>query len=213
VKITSFNGPALGSPTWSPDGRWIALDCARGRHQIYVVPADGGAPPRNISNSSSADSTPSWSHDGDWIYFDSDRSGRYEVWKMRSDGGTAIRVTHSGGGRAIPSPDGRFVYFRKSLSGTVSDEGAPLMRVPADGGEEVQMVPRIRGFTVTEKGLYYSTPQKTIEFLDTSSGKVSNLSTLDRAPTLLSASPDDAYVLFPRVGRNIRDLMLVEGFR
>ncbi len=26
VQLTSFNGPELGSPRWSPDSRWIAFD-------------------------------------------------------------------------------------------------------------------------------------------------------------------------------------------
>src|SRR5262249_16913531 len=99
MRVTSFNGPVVGTPTWSPDGSQIALDCARGRHQIYVVPADGGTPPRNISNSLSADASPSWSRDG-WIYFSSDRSGRYELWKVPSDDGTPVQVTHLGGGKA-----------------------------------------------------------------------------------------------------------------
>jgi hypothetical protein len=84
------------------------------------------------------------------------------------------------------------------------------MMLPVEGGEEVQVLPRVRGFDVTRKGIYFSV-QNAIQFLDKSSGKVSTLAT-DRTAHLC-ASPDNTYLLYPQVDRDFRDLMLIEGFR
>jgi Tol biopolymer transport system component len=53
---------------------------------VYVVRADGGKP-LQLTNDRSSNFGASWSRDGEWIYFASDRSGRFEVWKMLSQGG------------------------------------------------------------------------------------------------------------------------------
>src|SRR5438270_6984401 len=52
------------SPTWSPDGRWIAFASDRdGRSGVYVMRADG-TDTRRISVSKTGDGAPSWSPDG-----------------------------------------------------------------------------------------------------------------------------------------------------
>jgi len=228
-QLTKFAGPWDEGPRWSPDGHWIALDSrASGNPEVYVIAADGGSP-RRLTNSPDSNVHPSWSHDGRWIYFASDRSGRYEVWKMPRDGGEAIQVTHAGGFVTFESADGKYLYYTKfNLRGPV-----PLFRMPAGGGEEVQIVPRIESydlFCVTSKGVYFVPPPpdaNTIQFLDSASGKVSRLATLDkqaagayRSAILdkpvaggLAVSPDDAYVVWSQIDRNTFNLMLVEGFR
>jgi len=79
---------------------------------IFIVDAQGGAP-HQLTNEPSSEGVPSWSRDGHWIYFASDRTGRYQVWKMASKGRPAVQVTHRGGFAAIESPNGRFVYYAK----------------------------------------------------------------------------------------------------
>ncbi|MGA2772866.1 MAG: protein kinase [Bryobacteraceae bacterium] len=213
VQITSFDGPILGSPSWSPDGRWLALDCAKGGYRIYVVSADGGTP-RPLTDYPAHGNTPSWSSDGRWIYFASDRSGRYEVWKVPKDGGTAVQVTHSGGGKAFESPDGKYLYYYDRAPGVA---GGSLCRMPVEGGEKVQILPQVNpfGFAVTAKGIYFRAPgERTIQFRDTATGKVRTLATVDTFfGAGMSASPDDAYVVWCQTDRNTQDLMLVEGFR
>lgn len=213
MQITSFDGPMVGSPRWSPDGRWLALDCAKGGYQIYVVSADGGTP-RPLTDHPADGNTPGWSRDGRWVYFASDRSGRYEVWKAPKDGGAAVQVTRSGGGTAFESPDGKYIYYYNRAPGV---DGGSLCRMPVEGGEGVQILPLVghHSFAVTAKGIYFNVPpERTIQFRDTATGKVSTLATADLPLSVgMSASPDDAYVVWPQVDRNTRDLMLVEGFR
>ena len=181
---------------------------AEGRYEIYVVAADGGAP-RNITHDPADDINPSWSRDGRWIYFASNRGGRYEVWKAPKDGSEAVQVTRSGGLRLYESPDGKYVYYTKHVQ-----EG--LFRMPAEGGEEVQVLPVSLGFGMAAKGVYFMPDVRTIRFLDTATGKVSTLVALEKPAVpaiIVGVSPDDAYVVWAQVDRDTQDLMLVEGFR
>src|SRR5262249_47702474 len=143
--------------------------------------------------------------------FTSDRSGQAEIWKMPAAGGQATQVTRSGGAAAQESPDGKYIYY-------VKEPGPPsLFRMPVKGGEEKQVLPHIYGwssFGVTGKGVYFCREGKTIQFLDTTTGKVSTLLTPDKPISgALSVSPDDTYVVWQQMDRNNQDLMLVEGFR
>jgi Tol biopolymer transport system component len=215
-QLTNFGGPTGGTPRWSPDGRWIALDSrASGNSEIYVIAADGGAP-RRLTNTPHDSMIPNWSHDGQRIYFASDRSGRYEVWKMPRDGGEAIQVTRAGGYAMFDPPDGKYLYYTK-----FNPQGPqPLFRMPAGGGEEVQVVPGVRSWEllcVTSKGVYFAPPEpggNAIQFLDAASGKVSTLATPDKPVNSgLAVSPDDAYVVWSQNDRQTINVMLVEGFR
>jgi dipeptidyl aminopeptidase/acylaminoacyl peptidase len=186
-----------------------------GNPEIYVMAADGGAP-RRLTNTPHNNMIPSWSRDSRWIYFASDRSGRYEVWKMPHDGGEAIQVTRAGGFATFEPPDGKYLYYTK-----FNPQGPqPLFRMPAGGGEEVQVVPGVRSWQllcVTSKGVYFAPPgpsANTIQFLDAVSSKVSTLATPDKPLNSgLAVSPGDAYVVWSQVDRQTFSLMLVEGFR
>jgi len=206
-QITHFDGPQCGTPRWSPDGRSLAVfSTAEGQHSIYVVAADGGNP-RRVTNYPANDIRPSWSHDGLWVYFGSDRSGQYQIWKVSKDGGEPVQVTRSGGNAAFESPDGKYLYYDK-----FSQPG--LYRMPAQGGEETQILRGPVGvYALTSKGVYFYSDAKTIQFLDTATGKVSTIAALDKPSGFLTASPDDAYVVWSQTDRNTVDLMLVEGFR
>jgi dipeptidyl aminopeptidase/acylaminoacyl peptidase len=163
-----------------------------------------------MTNHPANDMLPSWSRDGRWIYFDSDRSGRNEIWKIPAGGGQAVQVTRSGGVAALESPDGNIYYLKGSGR-------SALFKIPVGGGEEKQVLPAVTNwnyFGVTAKGVYFKPDGSTIQFLDTATGKVSTLATLDKpAGGGMCVSPDDAYVVFGQVDRNTTDLMLVEGFR
>ena len=54
---------------------------------------------------------PRWSHDGRWVYYCSNRTGRLEIWRVRSEGGVSEQVTREGGFEIQESRDGKFLYF------------------------------------------------------------------------------------------------------
>ena len=156
LQLTHFN-PSTGTPRWSPDGQQIVFDSRpAGNADIFVIDSQGGAP-RTLTSEPSNEVVPSWSRDGRWIYFASDRTGRSEVWKMPSTGGSAARVTRHGGFAAFESPDGKFLYYAKGLT------GPGIWRIPTNGGEEVELI------SSPEAGHwgYWAVAKNGIYFLDT----------------------------------------------
>jgi Tol biopolymer transport system component/DNA-binding winged helix-turn-helix (wHTH) protein len=228
-QLTSIGGPQTGAPHWSPDGRWLAFDARpEGVAQIYKIPADGGTP-RRLSSGITDDFTPSWSHDGNWIYFASSRTGRWEIWKMSAQGGPAVQLTKDGGYWPEETLDGRAIYYAKP-------EKPGLFRVPAEGGNEVQVLPRLpnpQAWALSARGLYFFEPRDHNALSNTLAafrqplspavlrfeefGKPPSQPILElereRFPRLgMCVSPDGTYVLgswFQIRG----DVMLVEHFR
>ncbi|MCX6628124.1 MAG: hypothetical protein NTW28_10910, partial [Candidatus Solibacter sp.] len=202
-------GLSCGAPRWSPDSRWLTFSCnPEGHIEIYVMPADGGAP-RRVTHFDATNNISSFSQDGLWIYFASDRSGRYEVWKTPAKGGEAVQVTRSGGYGAFESTDGNLYYTKYPAP-------SPLFRMPVGGGAEAQVLPKVvhfSAFAVTKEGIYSSPDGRTIQFLDTASNKTVNLAWDEPFEFFLCVSPDGAYVLTSQIDRNATNLMLVEGFR
>ena len=60
---------SVGSPSWSPDGKWIVYYVQAGQSGIYVVSADGEH--SQLSRTTSGETRPSVSPDGKWVYFPS----------------------------------------------------------------------------------------------------------------------------------------------
>jgi serine/threonine protein kinase/dipeptidyl aminopeptidase/acylaminoacyl peptidase len=211
-QVTSFGGPEGGAPRWSPDGTQIVYDSrVLGQAEIYMTGAHGG-PSRNLTNHPAQDLVPSWSRDGRWIYFTSERSGRSEVWKMPAQGGEALQVTRQGGMGPLESADGGHVYYLRA---------GGLWKVPAGGGEEAWVLDSVIAwfhFTVTAEGIYFN-PRPDAEgryslwFHRFSTGKPTRIADIDKPPFGLSVSPDGRWILYSKLDRLERHLMLVENFR
>ena len=163
-QLTSFGGPNVTTPRWSPDGTQIAFDSdAGGQYDIWVIDAAGGKP-RRMTNHPANDGNPSWSGDGRWIYFDSARTGQQQVWKMPASGGDPVQVTFDGGFAPVESPDGKFLYYFKDLMDT------DVWRIPTDGGQASKVLERVseyRDLVVLEGGLLFVSGRNTssLQFL------------------------------------------------
>ena len=156
---TEFYGKpdtVMGSPTWSPDGQRIAFDMSvDGQIDIFTIGIRGGQPVR-LTTDPAGDWFTNWSRDGKWVYFCSARTGRMEVWKAPSGGGAPIQVTSDGGTRAEESPDGRYLYYPNTFG-----QSPELWRANTSGGPPEKVLDGIQNlsFTVTEKGIYFVSPE------------------------------------------------------
>jgi len=211
VRLTNFSAPITGSPRWSPDGQWIVFDSNKeGQFEVYRMRANGGAPER-LTRHAATDGVPSYSRDGRSIYFMSSRSGSNQVWKMDANGQHPRQITRHGGYLAFESYDRRWLFYSRA------DGDSPLYRVPVDGGEETQVLPRVNefGFCVTRKGILFSTGEHAagIEFLNPETGKIVALFQPELQMTVgLDLSPNQRHLLFPQRESSGSDLMLVENF-
>jgi serine/threonine protein kinase/WD40 repeat protein len=215
-QLTSF-GAETGTPRWSPDSTRIAADSnVGGTTHIYIIDTRDGTS-RELTTGAGDDRIPSWSSDGKWIYFASNRTGEYETWKVAVDGGSAVRISRGGGYGGFESPDGRFFYYVKG-----SEPPYSVWRMPSRGGEERQIIPRIRGwyaFSVADDGIYYipesaSQKQFWIRFRSFSTDREQTIAEVAQQPGMgFAMSPDRHWFLFaPSESRN-GDLMLVDNFR
>jgi eukaryotic-like serine/threonine-protein kinase len=217
VQMTSFDGPVVTTPRWSPDSKRIAFDSnAAGEYDVYVVDADGGKPKRMTTDPAN-DGNPSWSPDGQWIYFDSARAGEQQVWKMPTKGGEAVQVTKDGAYAPRVSPDGKFLYYTKTLSST------SLWKVPIEGGEPSKVIEHLSDYenvAIVKSGVYFAPADdaigisSSIQFLQFDTNNISNVTTFEKSFVYgLTVSPDGAWILYSPVQEFRSELMLVENFR
>ncbi len=221
-QVTNMTGGAAGSARWSPrSGRQLAFEFGSGmQSQIYTVSVDGGKP-HPLSNATSINMFPSWSHDGKWIYFG--REGENpQIWKVPSQGGAAVQVTHAWADVAVESPDGEWLYYAFAGRGGAGYDGrSGLWKMPVGGGPETNVVmEKIEdaNFAVTEHGVYFTPSHlredgSSIQFLNFATDTIQEIAKPAKSVDAgLSISPDGKSILFVQVDHAGSNLMLVEGF-
>ena len=219
MQLTRGPGREQCSPTWSPDGRRIAFDsqAADGTWHVYVVDAVGGNP-RLLTPSAAIDAVPTWSQDGQWIYFASNRSGRFEIWRIGAEGGEAAQVTRAGGFSSVVSADGGTLYYVKQETGI-----QPLFSLPANGGDERQVpgvLTSVKAFAVADDGLYYWAPREAgqpgriLNVLDLRRESVREIARIDTDVHYgQTISRDGRTILFSVRKPANSDVFLIENFR
>jgi dipeptidyl aminopeptidase/acylaminoacyl peptidase len=135
-RIESASTPAI-----SPDGRWVVfvrnttVEAENRRHsELWIVPADGSAPPTRLTTPAFSASAPRWSPDGKLLSFRSSRSaaaageaepragrggrgggaGGNDIWFLRMDrpSGEAFQIPGVEGAPVF-SPDNRWIAFTR----------------------------------------------------------------------------------------------------
>jgi Tol biopolymer transport system component/DNA-binding winged helix-turn-helix (wHTH) protein len=205
VYLTKIDRGWVGSPHWSLDGKWIAMDYRPGDHsQIWAVDSEG----RNF-HAVIADQfenfVPRWSRDGRSIYFTSNRSGEWQLWKLDLASGQKIQITDNGGISALESYDGSTLYYAKR-------EFAGLFRRPISGGPEVRVTNALHvgdwgAFAVTESGIYFidseAAPQATLYYYAIRTGRSNAVLPLEGIPDhqvpVLTASRDGRRIAYTQL--------------
>jgi Tol biopolymer transport system component/DNA-binding winged helix-turn-helix (wHTH) protein len=219
VQVTSFGGPATGSPHWSPDSGRIIFESRNA--ELYIVNVDGGQL-RRFSTGTPNALSPFWSADGRWIYFATQRPDA--IWKVPVEGGAAVRLTKEGGYDPKESADGTRVFY------VVRDKGAKLSEqiwsVPTEGGEErYEVMTTNARWAPAQGGIYFlddadSGSPGRLSFFDFATRHVQKLAELGTGayfPAYLSMgiSPDGRAIFYSQVDKNnfVADIMLVEGYQ
>ncbi len=117
----------VGAPAISPDGRWAVVAVTEPSYteteqstDLWIVPTDGGAPPRRLTSTRGGEGGAVWSPDGRRLAFGARREGD-EVGQVYvldvAQGGEAQRVTTLSTGARAPRwrPDGDAILFTSDV--------------------------------------------------------------------------------------------------
>jgi Tol biopolymer transport system component len=148
------NGPAsrvtsaLGSftITISGDGSRMAYDVVRANSNIWMTNIGAStsmSSSQQITRDNQKIESLGLSPDGKWLAYDSDRSGNFDIYKARLDGGEPVQLTTNTANEFGPSwsRDGQRVAFHSSRSGNrdiylVSAEGTGETAVTSGPAED-----------------------------------------------------------------------------
>jgi Tol biopolymer transport system component/DNA-binding winged helix-turn-helix (wHTH) protein len=219
LQLTSFNHGHLGTPRWSPDGKFVAFDRNKASHgQIYLVDSEG----RNLHALTSGNYdnvVPSWSRNGKGVYFASDRTGDWQVWRRELSSGKETQITQHGGFAAFESYDAKALYYSKF-------ERGGIWKVPAGGGQEERVTDSLHvgyysHFAVTDHGLYLVDSDAkggpAIMYYDFQTGRLSPLMTFKQSPSPwfpnLAASRDGRTLFYAQVEFENNMISMVENFQ
>ncbi|MDB6044784.1 MAG: prolyl oligopeptidase [Gammaproteobacteria bacterium] len=126
----------VGTPVASPDGKWVVFSVMEPSYDpdkevsdLWILPADGSASPRRLTNTKATESGPSWSQDSHSIAFATKREGDEVEQIYVLDlvaGGEARRLTDFSTGASNPKwrNDGKAILFESSVYPNALDDDA-----------------------------------------------------------------------------------------
>ena len=125
----------VGSPVPSPDGKWVitavsepAYDEKDEVSDLWILPADGSAPPRRLTSGRGSEGGAAWSPDSRKLAFTAKRDGdeAAQIYVLDLAGGEAQRITSQTLGARAPkwSRDGHRILFEGSSYSSAIDEAA-----------------------------------------------------------------------------------------
>jgi len=149
----------VGSPSVSPDGRHVvfsvtepAYDAKDQSSDLWIVPVNGSAPPRKITQTKGGEGGAEWNPDSQRLIFSARREGDEASQLYVLDlaaGGEAQRITNLTLGARSPkwSPDGTQVMFISDVYPEATDEAA-IKRVSKERKDRKYNVRRYDGFPI-----------------------------------------------------------------
>ena len=120
------------SPTWSPDGRWIAFAMAG---DIWRIPAEGGTA-EQLTRGPRYHFEPDWSPDGSRIVMTVETGDGLDIALLEVEGGEVTLLVEGGAVDVQPAwgPEGRFVYF------ATAGRGMDIHRIDVAAGRREEVV-------------------------------------------------------------------------
>jgi TolB protein len=107
-------------PSWSPDGKHLALvqGDRRGNTDIVILDLASGRA-RRLTDSNCINTDPTWNPAGNQLAFTSDREGGPQVFLMQDDGSNVRRLTQEGTYNGSPawSPSGSMIAYVSRFEG------------------------------------------------------------------------------------------------
>ncbi|HET7712780.1 MAG TPA: S9 family peptidase [Thermoanaerobaculia bacterium] len=126
----------VGAPSASPDGKWVVFSVTDPSYDekeqstdLWIVPADGSAAPRQITFTKAGESDVNWAPDSRRILFSAKREGddAAQIYMLDiASGGEAQRMTAISTGARTPqlSPDGKHLLFASVVHPQTADDEA-----------------------------------------------------------------------------------------
>jgi serine/threonine protein kinase/Tol biopolymer transport system component len=161
-------------PIWlfvSRDGRTILFNSrATGSSNLWTMPVDGSAPPRQITAfPGNTVMHSSLSPDGARIAYASNQTGNSEIWVINVDGSNPVQITHDPGEDFWPfwSPDGAWLAF-----GSLRGGDYRIWKVPAGGGQAVRVSdePAMRGDWIGDRLVLWG--NRAVAVIEAGTGRV-----------------------------------------
>jgi Tol biopolymer transport system component/DNA-binding winged helix-turn-helix (wHTH) protein len=215
-RLTFTTSGWLGSPRWSPGGKWIAFDYrVNGHSQIQMIDADGRNR-RQVTTGEFDNEVPTWSRDGASIYFSSNRTGSLQVWKRQVATGRETQITRNGGIAVSEASNADVLYYSKL-------DAAGIWSMSKNGGDEQLVTGGLhRGywghFAVTDTGIYLldsdAVPRPMIMFYSFQTRRLTPLLQLSQQPDPWSpdlAASGDGRELFFSQGVPQNSIRMVEN--
>jgi dipeptidyl aminopeptidase/acylaminoacyl peptidase len=130
-----------------------------GEFDVYTIPAEGGKETR-LTTAKGLDDGPEFSPDGKHIFFNSDRTGRMQIWRMKTDGSEQEQVFEDESNNWFPhiSPDGRqlvFLSYGKDVKAHPAGKDVTLRRMTLET-KKIDVLGRFLGGQGTINVLYRS---------------------------------------------------------
>lgn len=216
LQVTTTRSQHTSNARWFSDGRKILFNSWHPLSDLYIIDVRNGTL-RPITDDPADEIEPTWSRDGKWIYYASNRTGRWEVYRMPAAGGASARITKDGGVSSHESVDRTWLYYAKS-----AESPTEIWKVPVSGGQEIKVLEGLSyslNFVATDKGIYfmsvgYEANQTAIEFYDFATSRRELLFTLNKPWFYgMSISPDQHSLVYSVIDHAGSNLMLIDNFR
>ncbi|MEM6782871.1 MAG: hypothetical protein AAF624_03945, partial [Bacteroidota bacterium] len=212
---TQFEGPAVESPRWHPDGQRLVVQTRQDERAVLMLLDAEGGPARPLTVPDADARQPRWSRDGAHVLFASNRGGTWHLWRVTVEDRALERIAGTEGAIVgVEGPDGALLVARYGEPG--------LWRIDPDGGEATSLLEDLAdplAWTVAADALVYLAQTDDSQALvrwepGTDRRAERALPPIQRLPgtPVLTTSGDGTTVVLAQVDHVESDLVRADGF-